>query len=916
MEPKRVIFVSAVSNEFHNAPPEQRHIFKSYRDVLKQAFRMVAPHYEVIVQEDLPQGLCDLLETLDHEIARSLFVIHLVGDLAGFLPEPGPLRSLHIRHPDLLAGVPELLAAVGEGAGITYTQWELYLAFHSGIRRLIFEAGPDAPRSPLCAPTPADQTSQAAHRRRIEATGVHRGPFQDQGDVARKSIRSFLHFRVDPTVDPEETSADALAEAWSHQEEIVEHLASAIKKPDPRAVAVTDPANVAAFVAAVRSAAKRWQVNLATVVDIAGRHEEQLRAAAEHRPTPEALYDQGFAELALGDYTAARFTARRAADLALELRQQQPDDEPFHREAAQNSLLLLHEAAKAAHDTPVAIAAMEEAGALVDKEADPLLWAEIHEPLARFLLGQAKLERADDLISDLIDIREAHQGGNHPALARTLLLWSRLLHARANWSGMEGVAARAERIFACQNPPDLPGVASAIGNRAVALSEENRNAEAELLMRRALAISEKGFGLEHPDVATRLNNLATLLQATNRLGEAEPLMRRALDIGEKSFGPEHPTVAIRLNNLADMLRATNRLGEAEPLMRRALAIDEKSFGPGHPTVAVALNNLAQLLEATNRLGEAEPMYRRALAIDEKSFGPEHPTVAVALNNLVALLQATNRLGEAEPLMRRALAIGERSFGPEHPTVAVALNNLAQLLKATNRSGEAEPLMRRALAIDEKSSGPEHPHVATRLNNLAQLLEATNRLGEAEPLMRRALAIDERSFGPEHPKVAVHLSNLASLLQDTNRLGEAEPLMRRALAIDEMSFGPEHPNVAIRLNNLTGLLKATSRPCEAEPLIRRALAIDEKSFGPEHPNIARDLNNLAQLLQAANRLGEAEPMMRRALDIFLQFTRTTGHQHPHLQAAINNYGLLLLAMGRTEEEIRAQLRGIAPEFFRE
>jgi hypothetical protein len=55
-------------------------------------------------------------------------------------------------------------------------------------------------------------------------------------------------------------------------------------------------------------------------------------------------------------------------------------------------------------------------------------------------------------------------------------------------------------------------------------------------------------------VAIRLNNLAQLLQATNRLAEAEPLMRRALAIDEASYGAEHPEVAIRLNNLALLLR--------------------------------------------------------------------------------------------------------------------------------------------------------------------------------------------------------------------------------------------------------------------------------------------------------------------------------------------------------------------------
>ncbi len=686
MEPCRVIFVSAVSNEFHKVPPDQRHLFNSYRDILKQAFRVVAPHYEVVVQEDLTQGFGDLLETLDHEIARSLFVVHLVGELAGTPPEPAPVQGLFARHPDLLAAFPDLQASIGGGAGITYTQWELYLAYHHGKRRLIFEASPDTARSPSFTRTQMDQSSQHAHRRRIESTGDHRGPFLNQGDVARKSIRSFLHFRIDPTVDAVEPSAAAVADAWSHREDIVEHLAAQIKKPDACAVPVSDPANAAAFVAALRSAASRWRVNLATIVDVAARHEEELRAAVEHRPTPQALYDQAFAEMALGDYTAARFTARRAADLAL--RERRSGEKLSPDGVAQNALLLVHEAAKAAHDMPAAMSALEEAGALVDKETDPLVWAEIHEPIASFLLDQAKLDRAEEVISDLVDIREAHQGENSPELGQTLLLWSNLLGARANWPGMESVAARAERIFASQNPPHLSGAAAAMNNRAMAMKEQHRMAEAEPLLRRVLAIDQKVFGPEHPQVAAGLNNLALLLLDTNRLAEAEPLMRQAQSIWEKSLGAEHPQVATALSNLALLLQNTNRPAEAEPLSRRALMISEKVLDPNHPDVALRLGNLATLLQETNRCAEAEPMHRRALAIREKAQGHDHPDVARDLNNLAHLLIATNRPGEAEPLMRRALQIllnFSRATGHPHPHVGNVANAYANLLGGLGRS---------------------------------------------------------------------------------------------------------------------------------------------------------------------------------------------------------------------------------------
>ncbi len=158
-----------------------------------------------------------------------------------------------------------------------------------------------------------------------------------------------------------------------------------------------------------------------------------------------------------------------------------------------------------------------------------------------------------------------------------------------------------------------------------------------------------------------------------------------------------------------------------------------------------------------------------------------------------------------------------------------------------------------------------------------------------------------------------LNNLAHLLKTTNRLGEAEPLMRRALAIHEASYGLDHPNVAVGLNNLAHLLQATNRLGEAEPLMRRALAINESSYGPEHPKVAIDLNNLALLLQGTNRRGEAEALMRRNVEMCLKFTQNSGHQHPHLMDAINNYASLLIKMGDTQPQALEKVRNLAQPY---
>jgi hypothetical protein len=96
---------------------------------------------------------------------------------------------------------------------------------------------------------------------------------------------------------------------------------------------------------------------------------------------------------------------------------------------------------------------------------------------------------------------------------------------------------------------------------------------------------------------------------------------------------------------------------------------------------------------------------------------------------------------------------------------------------------------------------------------------------------------------------------------------------------------------------------------------RVVTIFENSYGKEHPNVATALNNLALLLQATNRLSEAEPLSWRMVSIFVGFGKATGHEHPHMQAALRNYIGILTQMGMSEQEaiskIQAKMRGDNP-----
>lgn len=104
-----------------------------------------------------------------------------------------------------------------------------------------------------------------------------------------------------------------------------------------------------------------------------------------------------------------------------------------------------------------------------------------------------------------------------------------------------------------------------------------------------------------------------------------------------------------------------------------------------------------------------------------------------------------------------------------------------------------------------------------------------------------------------------------------------------------------------------LLSALARWPEAEEELK--LAKEEAETLDDPAILAIALNNLALLLQATNRLTEAEPLIRRALGIFLDFTRRTGYEHPHLHIAQGNYTTILKALGRNEADIDAELRNL-------
>jgi CHAT domain-containing protein len=132
-------------------------------------------------------------------------------------------------------------------------------------------------------------------------------------------------------------------------------------------------------------------------------------------------------------------------------------------------------------------------------------------------------------------------------------------------------------------------------------------------------------------------------------------MKRALAITERALGHDHPTVGIRLNNLGLLYKAQGRYAEAEPLYTRALAIDEKALGHDHPDIGEVLDNLGALYFSQKKWKPAVDYWRRStnvfirraqrgtLVVGEALTGTRKTDVEQQRSTFRNFVKAANRL---------------------------------------------------------------------------------------------------------------------------------------------------------------------------------------------------------------------------------------------------------------------------------
>lgn len=291
-----------------------------------------------------------------------------------------------------------------------------------------------------------------------------------------------------------------------------------------------------------------------------------------------------------------------------------------------------------------------------------------------------------------------------------------------------GIRAQAEE------PEDF----SEISREIPALAARAKMNAAEALAQRYVAEAGAETGKDSPEYATALTWLGWVYSQQQRYADAEPLLKQALAIREKAYGPDHPLVATSLNNLAGVYQQQDRAADAEPLLVRVEAIRAKAVGRG---MLEALPAEIQELQAKGKDAKAARLADHYVALAKERYGADQPGLVPALLEAAFVFQQQGDFGKAEALLKKALAIRVAAFGPRSIEVADSAEELAYLYQSAKRYDEAVRSMKRALSIRRAAYGARNEKSIATMEALAGIYMAAGRTKEADAIFAEARKLE-------------------------------------------------------------------------------------------------------------------------------------------------------------------------------
>ncbi|MEU1231303.1 hypothetical protein [Streptomyces sp. NPDC005828] len=479
-------------------------------------------------------------------------------------------------------------------------------------------------------------------------------------------------------------------------------------------------------------------------------------------------------------------------------------------------------------------------------------------------------EVPEDFVELVREARRMARAG-HPGDTR---LWTRIADRLA-----DGSAAHDDRL----GPEDLLR-AELAGQRALALTLDDRDAEAVAELERSAALYE-GIGMPWQALSTRGRALAWAIAGEGADDEA---LRSGLD------------AKVREAELlkAEVPFAGGALGEGEaagddPALDRRQHYLTVLYSRAFAAFKEVAQQLPEVSDASlERFEEAA----RVMRAEAELLSLPHQVANVRqFVAEVAVRRGDTALAEAE--LRACLRDNETAERPWRSARPRAL--LAQVLLAGERPAEAVELLHRAITDTLRYDDAEFPLAPT----YALLGHAASHLGDTGSAVRHlseaASRYDQEGAADEATDVRLQL---ADVLARSGQQADAVAVLESVLSDEASAAVGERPLAQARLSLARGLRELEEHLAAAEEFLRLADIV--AGWGDDGPILTLVAAEAATTLALAGRWDAADTAYERALAAHAEAP------HPHLITHMTREFARLTMVAREAEGLDAALEHLA------
>ncbi|XP_018580277.1 clustered mitochondria protein homolog isoform X3 [Anoplophora glabripennis] len=239
------------------------------------------------------------------------------------------------------------------------------------------------------------------------------------------------------------------------------------------------------------------------------------------------------------------------------------------------------------------------------------------------------------------------------------------------------------------------------------------------LISEALNLLNNVYGAMHPEIAQCLRMIARLNYIMGEHGEAMAYQQKAVLMSERVNGIDHPYTITEYAHLALYCFANSQVSTSLKLLYRARYLAVIVCGENHPEVALLDSNISLILHAVGEYELSLRFLEKALALNIKYYGAKSLKVAVSYHLVARTQSCMGNFRSALNNEKEAYAIYKQQLGENHEKTKESSECLKHLTQ------QAVVLQKKMNEIYTGKNGASLPPIQIQPPSMGSVLDMLN-----------------------------------------------------------------------------------------------------------------------------------------------------------------------------------------------